>query len=125
MDTPEITPSPAHAPPTIGNITDEIAAQLGETEPTARKTIKRAVRILGPARVQALLKRTLETERTGGLLLPDGSRRRTPGGVFFYLIRMSVEPKERYKILRPHPNPAPAQPQNEPQETAPVPEANG
>lgn len=125
MDTTETAPSPDHTPRPLTEIVDEIAAQLGETEPTPRKTIKRAVRILGPDQVQALLDCTLETERTGGLMLPDGSRRRTPGGVFFYLIRMSVEPKERYKILRPHPNPAPAQPQNEPQETAPVPEANG
>jgi len=28
---------------------------------------------------------TLQTEENGGLMLPDGSRRRTPGGVFFHL----------------------------------------
>jgi hypothetical protein len=125
MDTTETAPSPEHAAPTVNDITDEIAAQLGETEPIPRKALKRAVRILGPAQVQALLDRVLETERTGGLMLPDGSRRRTPGGVFFYLIRTSVEPKERYKILRPQRPPAPAQPQEETQEPAPLPEANG
>ncbi len=123
MDMTETIPSTEHTPPTGDEIAvDEIAAQLGETEPGPRKQLKRAVRILGTARVQALLDQTLETERAGGLMLPDGSRRRTPGGVFFYLIRTSVDPKERYKILRPQPHPAPAQPQ---EETAPVPEANG
>ena len=121
MDTTETIPSAEHTPPTG----DEIAAQLGETEPGPCKQLKRAVRILGTARVQAILDQTLETERAGGLMLPDGSRRRTPGGVFFYLIRTSVEPKERYKILRPHPTPPPAQPQEATQETPPVPEADG
>ncbi len=125
MDTPETTPSPEHVPRAVAALTDEIAAHLGETEPGPRKTIKRAVRILGPVQVQALLDRTLEIERTGGLLLPDGSRRRTPGGVFFYLIRTTVAPKEAYKILRPQPAPAPAQPQEETQDPAPVPEPNG
>jgi len=105
MDTTETTPSPEHAPRAVAELTDEIAAHLGETESGPRKTIKRAVRILGPVQVQALLDRTLEIERTGGLLLPDGSRRRTPGGVFFYLIRTTVAPKEAYKIVRPSPPP--------------------
>ncbi len=125
MDTTETAPSPDHTPRPLTEIVDEIAAQLGETEPTPRKTIKRAVRILGPERVQALLDRTLETERTGGLMLPDGSRRRTPGGVFFYLLRKSVAPKEGHKILRPHPPAAPAPPPDGTQETTPAPKANG
>ncbi len=125
MDTTETAPSPRHPPRTVNEITAEIAAQLGETEPSPRKALKRAVRILGPAQVQALLDRTLDIERSGGLLLSDGSRRRTPGGVFFYLVRTTVAPKEAYKILRPQPAPAPAQPQEETQEPAPVPEANG
>jgi len=125
MDTTRPAPSPAHAPRTVAEITAEIAAQLGETEPGPRTQLKRAVRILGPAQVQALLDRTLDIERTGGLMLPDGSRRRTPGGVFFYLIRTTVAPKDAYKIVRPRPSPAPAQAQEGTQEPAPVPEANG
>jgi hypothetical protein len=37
--------------------------------------------------------RTREIEAGGGLLLPDGSRRRTPGGVFFHLVRSEGQPK--------------------------------
>jgi len=53
----------------------------------------------------------METERNGGLMLPDGSRRRTPGGVFFHLIRTTLGTKESYKILRPQTKSAPVQPQ--------------
>jgi len=31
--------------------------------------------------------RTQEIEAAGGLMLPDGSRRRIPGSVFFHLVR--------------------------------------
>jgi len=107
MDTTETTRPSEHAPLT----TDELAAQLGETEPIPRKHLKRALRILGPERTQALLDQTMETERNGGLMLSDGSRRRTPGGVFFHLVRTTVGTKESYKILRPQTKPTPAQPQ--------------
>ncbi len=40
---------------------------------------------LGPERARALLGQALTVEAQGGLTLPDG-RRRTPGGVFFYLV---------------------------------------
>jgi hypothetical protein len=43
---------------------------------------------LGPARARALLGQALTVEAQGGLTLPDGHRR-TPGGVFFYLVRTS------------------------------------
>lgn len=133
METTETTETTAMAPPTghgphaVGPVEEmaaALAARLGETETAPRKQIKRAVRVLGPERVGALLDRTLETERDGGLMLPDGSRRRTPGGVFFYLLRRSVTPKERSKIFRPHPVPTPVQPQEGTPETAPGPEAN-
>src|SRR5205807_284817 len=37
-----------------------------------------------PTHAKELLNMTLQTEEHGGLMLPDGSRRRTPGGVFFH-----------------------------------------
>jgi len=79
----------------------EIAAQLGETEPEPGRLIARALRLLGEERVQAIVARTLEVEAAGGMMLPDGSRRRTPGGVFFYLLRTTVGQKEWYRIFRP------------------------
>lgn len=68
---------------------DEVAAMiadtLGETEEGPRKAIVRIVRAVGRTHAKELLSMALQTEENGGLLVPDGSRRRTPGGVFFFL----------------------------------------
>jgi len=79
----------------------EIAAQLGETEPEPAGLIARALRLLGEEQVQATVARALEVEAAGGMMVPDGSRRRTVGGVFFYLLRTTVGQKEWYRIFRP------------------------
>jgi hypothetical protein len=67
--------------------TQEIAAGLGETERGPLGQVGRVVGRLGAGRARAFLTRTQEIEAAGGLMLPDGSRRRTPGGVFFHLVR--------------------------------------
>jgi len=82
-------------------IAGEIAAQLGETEPEPAGLIARALRLLGAERVQAIVARALKVEAAGGMMLPDGSRRRTPGGVFFYLLRTTVGQKEWYRVFHP------------------------
>ncbi len=50
----------------------------------------RTVRTLGPERAQAFVTQSLEVEANGGMLVPDGSRRRTLGGIFFYLVRTQI-----------------------------------
>ena len=76
-----------------------IAEQLGESEPMPRQTIERSVKVLGSEGALTFLKRTLEIEVAGGMMLPDGTRRRTPGGVYFYLIRKEVSQKQRMRIF--------------------------
>jgi hypothetical protein len=93
--------TPATGKAALRALAGEIAAQLGETEPEPGRLIARALRLLGEERVQAIVARALEVEAAGGMLLPDGSRRRTPGGVFFYLLRADVGQKEWYRIFRP------------------------
>jgi len=88
---------------TIDASATEIAGQLGETEEEPIRQIRRAVRVLGEERVRALVAQTLEIEAAGGLMLPNESRRRTPGGVFFHLMRAHIEHKEWYRIFRPQP----------------------
>lgn len=61
-----------------------LAAQLGEQEQAALQVV---VKALGSEPALALLQETLSVEANGGMMLPDGSRRRTPGGVFFFLAR--------------------------------------
>jgi len=100
------TTAPTPATPATGKaalraLAGEIAAQLGETEPEPGRLIARALRLLGEERVQAIVARALEVEAAGGMMVPDGSRRRTVGGVFFYLLRTTVGQKEWYRIFRP------------------------
>jgi hypothetical protein len=79
----------------------EIAAQLGEAEATPLRQIRRAVTTLGEERVRAFVTEALAVEARGGMMLPDGSRRRTLGGVFFHLVRQGVTRDER-RIIFPH-----------------------
>ncbi len=76
-----------------------IADALGEQVHGPRAQVGRVVQVLGIERAQAIYEQALEVEAAGGMMLPDGSRRRTPGGVFFKLVRDSVSDAEREKIF--------------------------
>ena len=76
----------------------DLAAALGETAPTALGQLRRIVQTLGPERVRHVLAQAQAQEAAGGLMLPDGSRRRTPGGVFFRLVRDQSTPAQRRRI---------------------------
>ena len=75
-------------PPAVWALARAFAAVLGETMPPPLRIITRVVDRLGPDRARALLGQALTVEAQGGLTLPDGTRR-TPGGVFFFLVRTS------------------------------------
>ncbi len=77
-------------PPAVWALARAFAAVLGETLPPPLRIITRVVDRLGPDRARALLGQALTVEAQGGLTLPDGARR-TPGGVFFFLVRTSDE----------------------------------
>ncbi len=79
-------------------LTTEIAAALDETAPDPVGQIARAVARLGPAQARAFLVQVQEIEARGGRMLPDGSRRRTPGGLFFLLLRQSTDLSRRDKV---------------------------
>ena len=64
---------------------------------------------IGPERALAYLAETLAQEAAGGVLVRNGSRRRTPGGAFFYRVRTQVRGKERRRIW-PQAQPQPKQP---------------
>lgn len=84
------------SPHTVQAVVDQISRTLRETN---LALVKRVVETLGPERTLQFLDRTLETEARGGLMTNNGRRRRTPGGVFFYLIRGSVTDEERKAIF--------------------------
>ncbi|MDQ5851553.1 MAG: phosphorylated adapter RNA export RNA-binding domain-containing protein [Chloroflexota bacterium] len=80
-----------------------IADALGERVTSPRAQVGRVVRVLGIERAEAFYQQALEVEAAGGMMLPDGSRRRTPGGVFFKLVRDGVSEEERLAIFPPQP----------------------
>lgn len=77
-----------------------IAKTLGEVEEIPLTQIAGVVRALGEQEALGLLKETLDIEEKGGMMLADGSRRRSPGGVFFQLARKRLPPEERKNIFR-------------------------
>jgi hypothetical protein len=92
-----ITPAPGAADSDAQTAAD-IAQQLGETDPEAVAQIGRTVQYLGADAALAFLRETLEVEAGGGMLVRDGSRRRTPGGTFLNLVRGRVPYKTRVRI---------------------------
>lgn len=86
---------PVHIqPPSLAEVhTAEVAAllaeQLEERAPRSRQGLYRSVQILGEQAALALLQQVHEIEAAGGQMRADGSRR-TPGGVYFSLIRQTA-----------------------------------
>lgn len=95
---------------TVPIVADAIADRLGETGDLPRRQVRRVVQALGAGRAHAFLAEALALEAAGGELLPDGSRRRTPGGVFFRLVRRGTTAKERGAIFLPAAPALPAAP---------------
>ena len=83
-------------------LAEMIAEQLGEAEPGPRQMIARSIQVLGVEAVLALLQHTHDLEAAGGVPVPDGSRRRTIGGVYFYLVRQQVSHAQRKQIFPYH-----------------------
>lgn len=79
----------------INELTENIATRLAEPNIPLLRIIIESV---GLEQAQELLAQTLEIEAGDGLMLKDGSRRRTPGGVFMYLARSSMPNRLQRKI---------------------------
>jgi hypothetical protein len=75
--------------------------------------LTKVLRTLGVDRTTAILAETLQCEANGGMLTRDGTRRRTPGGVFFQLVKQQATPQERRRLF---PRPAPQHGQSRPQQ---------
>mgnify|MGYP001023464877 CR=1 FL=1 len=77
----------------------EIAAKLSETDSYPIHQIELILKHLGLEFAQATLEETLKIEAEGGLTIQDETRRRTPGGVFFYLAKGKMDPSLRQMIF--------------------------
>jgi hypothetical protein len=84
-----------------------IAKALGESDEIPLGQITGVVRALGEELCLKLLEETQQIEAKGGMMLPDNSRKRTLGGVFFYLARQKLSQEDKLAIFR---APKPAKP---------------
>lgn len=69
---------------TEARVVDEIAHRLMEPK---KDLMERVVRVIGAKKAIELLSETATIELNGGLYTVDGSRRRTPGGVYLNLLK--------------------------------------
>ncbi|XP_056393294.1 phosphorylated adapter RNA export protein [Hyla sarda] len=65
-------------------VADEIAYRLQEPK---KDLIERIVKTIGTKKAIELLMETAEVEQNGGLFVVNGTRRRTPGGVYINLLK--------------------------------------
>src|ERR1700704_1220866 len=93
---------------------DTLAEVLQEPK---RSLLMKVLRTFGVDRTTAILADTLTCEANGGMLTKDGTRRRTPGGVFFQLVRERATTQERGRLF---PRLAPQHGQGPPQGQPPA-----
>ncbi|NTU82031.1 MAG: hypothetical protein HGA45_22070 [Chloroflexales bacterium] len=79
---------------------DEIATGLGEDDPRSKATIERSVAVLGIDSAQELKREVDTLEAAGGMLTADGSRRRTPGGVYLFLLKQRLNEAGRKDLIK-------------------------
>jgi hypothetical protein len=77
---------------------DEIARLLGESSAASCEQIARVITHCGEPLAREIAEATLALERNGGMMTMDGTRRRTPCGVFFELVRRRVSAEDLFFI---------------------------
>lgn len=80
---------------TVRKTITQISETLNETSEQALGQIERIVEYLGVDQALSYLEAAQRIEADGGMMLSDGSRRRTPGGIFFYLVKQKLKEEER------------------------------
>jgi hypothetical protein len=78
---------------------EDVAKQLDENSPDPIRQISLIIEHLGVDFVKENLEETLKIEAEGGMMTQEGERRRTPGGVFFYITKGKMEPNVRQIIF--------------------------
>lgn len=80
----------------IGRLTREVCRTLNEPK---LPLMRRAIDTLGISAVESLVARVHEIEEQGGQMTAEGDRRRTPGGVFWKLLKQTVSEEEYTTIF--------------------------
>lgn len=89
---PDSTPARAEAA--------ALAVTLGEA-PRVIPLLQRILHTLGSEATHAVVAQAHAIDATGGMLVPDGSRRRTLGGIFFKLVKDQCDPEARQDLFPP------------------------
>ena len=89
-------------PDSISELTKDIADKLNEMNSGALKQIQSVTEVAGEEFARSLLEETYEIEEKGGMMVESEGemRRRSPGGVFFYLVKERLSEEQR-KIVFP------------------------
>lgn len=69
---------------------EELAEEMGETEKKPLRMLEAIITLCGVAFARAIFEEAKQVEAQGGLLTATGDKRRTLGGVFFYLARFRM-----------------------------------
>jgi len=83
----------------IQEYTAEVAKILNETEEKPLRQIELMVEHLGREWVEKMLEETKKIEEKGGMKIENGKRRRTIGGVFFYIAKGKMNEEEKGKVF--------------------------
>src|SRR3954465_412363 len=84
-------------PEMLRPLVQEITSQLNEPN---HILIRKIVIVVGVERARALLQEVLAIEAAGGRMTLDGTRRKTPGGLFISLARaQATSDQERRRLL--------------------------
>ncbi len=85
----------------LDSLVTELAGLLGETQKSPIKQIRKIIQYCGTDFARETYKETVEIEANGGMMLVKQERRRTMGGVFFYLAREKISEEQRQIIFPP------------------------
>lgn len=83
----------------LKSFAEDVAKQLNESGGDPVRQIALIAEHLGTDFVKENLEETLKIEAEGGMMTQEGERRRTPGGVFFYLVKGKMQPNVRQIIF--------------------------
>jgi hypothetical protein len=80
-------------------IAREIAARLGEEDTGPIRQIEMLIRYVGLELVQQKTEEAIQLDAGDGMLTQTGDRRRTLGGIFFYIIKRDMDPSIRQRVF--------------------------
>ncbi len=83
----------------VDALVTELAGLLGETQKSPIKQIRKIIQYCGTDFAREVYKETVEIEAKGGMMLVKPERRRTTGGVFFFLARDKISAEQRQVIF--------------------------